>query len=102
MTPPYGHLYYRDPRTLRIARATATEAVLLERIGVLWSYRAWYRQQSRQDVWAGLALRSEVELRALVAVARRARRQVVADLVPLRSSWAGETELELRSSWGDR
>lgn len=67
----------------RIARAHATEAALLERIRELWTFRAWYARQPRQDYWWDLATRNTVELRALVQVARKARRAVDATPDPM-------------------
>lgn len=71
---PHGHV------SDRITRAHATETVLLERIAELIRFRAWYRRQARQDFWWDLARRNDVELRGLLAVARRARR--LADAAP--------------------
>jgi hypothetical protein len=55
-------------------RAHMTETILLERIAELWRFRDWYRRQPNWSWWSDLAARNRVELRALVKVARRARR----------------------------
>ena len=74
----------------RAIRAHVTEAVVLERIAELWRFRAWYRRQVHQDYWLDLAIRNDQELRALVRLVRKARRDV------------GWTEPELREAHGGR
>jgi hypothetical protein len=70
-----GQLFYAYREApVRVAQAHMTETVLLERIGELWRFRSWYRRQVRQDFWMDLAKRNDEELRALLKVARRARR----------------------------
>jgi hypothetical protein len=54
-------------------RAHMTETILLERIAELWRFRSWYRRQPRWDVWSDLAVRHDIELRALVRIARKSR-----------------------------
>lgn len=80
----------------RIARAHATEAHLLLRIAELIRFRAWYRRQVRQDMWMDLAARNDQELRALVAIARKARRSVDALPDPMTDAkgYADWTEAE--------
>lgn len=49
-----------------------------ERIRDLWTWRAWYRRQPNFAVWLDLARDNDRELRALVTIARRARRLAAA------------------------
>ena len=49
------------------------KSVLEDRISELWRYRQWCRQQPDAAFWSPLRLQYEVELRALIHVARLAR-----------------------------
>jgi len=88
-------VFYRS--TDRVAHAT--EAVLLERITDLWIERAWWRYNRWAD-WPDIRREHTAELRALVAVARRARRLAAAELVPSRDPWAGWSESEKAAGMG--
>lgn len=66
--------------TPRVMRALATEAVLLERIAECLRIRRWYRRTHWAD-WPDLRKENEVELRALVKLARRARQVAAPDPV---------------------
>ncbi len=83
----------------RLVRAHATEVSLMTRISDLWAFRAWYRRQANWSVWMDLAERNRIELRALVAIARRARR--IADEMPDPiDEYKGYTEAERAYSRG--
>ncbi len=55
----------------RVARAHMTEQLLLDRIGQLIRYRRWYRKQTA--LWQDLARENDIELRSLLALARKGR-----------------------------
>ena len=100
MTLADGRLFYRS--TDRVAHAT--EAVLLERITDLWIERAWWRYNRWAD-WPDIRREHTAELRALVAVARRARRLASAeqtDPITEAKGYQEHTESEMRMLWGDR
>jgi hypothetical protein len=91
----------------RIARAHVTESLVLDRIAELWRFRAWYRRQVRWDMWMDLAIRNDHELRALVTLARRARRltegtELAPDDMTTAKAWGemGWSESELAAAWG--
>lgn len=52
----------------------AARIALEERIGELLRWRAWYRRQADWGHWMDLAVKNDIRLRELVAVARQARR----------------------------
>lgn len=56
----------------QVIEAHATVAVLHDRIWELWRYRQWWRANRWAD-WPDLRHEHDIELRALVAVARKAR-----------------------------
>jgi len=93
MTLADGRLFYRS--TDRVAHAT--EAVLLERITDLWIERAWWRYNRWAD-WPDIRREHTAELRALVAVARRARRLSAEADVPIDTH--GWTPGELMEAYG--
>ena len=93
MTLADGRLFYRS--TDRVAHAT--EAVLLERITDLWIERAWWSYNRWAD-WPDIRREHTAELRALVAVARRARRLSAEADVPIDTH--GWTPGELMEAYG--
>ena len=56
--------------------------VMEDRIRDLWKIRQWYRQ-NRWAEWSDLRRENQVELRALVALGRRARKLAAAAPDPL-------------------
>jgi len=83
MTLADGRLFYRTPEPFD------TADVLAEEIRGRLHDRRWYRRQRHTTLYADLAHENDVALRALVAVARRARRLARAELVPLDTrGWA--------------
>ena len=77
--------------------------VLEDRIRYLWMIRKWYRQ-NRWAEWSDLRKENQVELRALVAIGRRARKLAAAAPDPLDAykSLRDFTESEMRLAAGDR
>ena len=86
ITPPIDH---------------ALRVVVEERITELLAYRRWYRAQPNWSNWMDLARDHDAELRALVRLARQARR-IAADAVPDPQSYtdAGWTNAELAEAYG--
>ena len=83
MTLADGRLFYRTPEPFD------TADILAEAIRERLHDRRWYRRQRHTTLYADLAHENDVALRALVAVARRARRLARAELVPLDTrGWA--------------
>lgn len=76
-----------------------TTDILMEAIRDRIHDRVWYRSQPRPETWRDLAERNDIELRALLTIARRARRLASAELIPYRDTW---TETEKRFAAGDR
>ena len=85
----------------RVALAHAYQVAVEERITDLWIQRAWWRYHRWAD-WPDIRQEQTVELRALVAIARRARR--VADALPdpvtEAKSYDAWTESEKAQAWG--
>lgn len=91
----------------RTVIAHATEQLLVERIAELWRWRSWYRAQANWSHWMNLARDNDVELRALLRIARRGRRLAAQAPDPLTEAkgWrerrdAGWTEAELAYARG--
>jgi hypothetical protein len=86
-----------------LTEAHALAVVVDERIRELLGYRRWYRH-NRWAVWTDLRLEHEIELRALVRVARRARRVAAMAYDPMTQAKAWEaqgwSEPELREAFG--
>ena len=83
MTLADGRLFYRTPEPFD------TADILAEAIREHLIDRRWYRSQRHTTLYADLAHENDIALRALVAVARRARRLARAELVPLDTrGWA--------------
>ena len=83
MTLADGRLFYRTPEPFDTADVLA--AAIREHL----IDRRWYRSQRHTTLYADLAHENDIALRALVAVARRARRLARAELVPLDTrGWA--------------
>jgi hypothetical protein len=83
MTLAYGFTVHRTPEPFD------TADILAEAIREHLVDRRWYRSQPHPAVYADLARENDIALRALVAVARRARRLARAELVPLDTrGWA--------------
>lgn len=62
-----------DPIERRVTDQ-AYRVALEERIAELWRWRTWYRQQRNSAHWSPLRHQHTDELRALVRIARSARR----------------------------
>ena len=81
----------------------ALRVVIEERISELLRWRSWYRRNRWAD-WTPLRHEHEVELRALVRLAREARRiaAAVPDPMTAAAAWtdAGWTESELAEAFG--
>ena len=90
MTLADGRLFHRTPEPFDTADVLA--AAIREHL----IDRRWYRSQPHPAVYADLARENDIALRALVAVARRARRLAAAELV-IQDGWV---EAELREAWG--
>jgi hypothetical protein len=92
----------------------ALQVVVEHRIAELLRFRRWYRAQPNWGYWLDLAAANDLELRALVRLARRARRIAAtayelpesADPVTAAKGYregytdAGYTESEARMLWG--
>lgn len=63
----------------------ALRVVIEERIAELWAWRAWYRQRADWASFMGLRAEHDAELRALVRLARRARKIAAAAPDPIDS-----------------
>ena len=97
MTLADGRLFYRTPPPPEPFDASD---VLMEAIRERIHDRRWYRCQPRPGYWRDFGHENDVALRALVAVARRARRLAAEADVPIDTR--GWTEAESRAMWGDR
>jgi len=75
-------------------RADQALAVVVEaRIGELWRERRWWRTNRWAD-WPDIRRDSDIELRALVRLARTARRLTAPDPVTAAKGYADWTEAE--------
>lgn len=85
------------------------EAIVLERITELLKWRKWYRARPDWGNFLGLAREHEVELRALLKLARQARREfrdhpadaTLEQADPI-TAYKGWSESEMRAAVGDR
>jgi len=98
MTLADGRLFHRTPEPFD------TADVLAEAIREHLIDRRWYRSQRHTTLYADLAHENDIALRALVAVARRARRLAATETDPITEAkgYQEHTESEMRMLWGDR
>ena len=80
------------------------EQIVMARIAELLSYRRWWRSNRWAD-WPEIRTAHEIELRALVRLARAFRRVEAAKPDPLDQAksfaeWSAWTEGEKVASWG--
>jgi hypothetical protein len=81
----------------------ALQVVVEERIRELIRFRKWYRSQPYWSNWMDLARDNDNELRALVRLARRARRIAATAYDPMTMAKQRDwTESEQRFAAGDR
>jgi hypothetical protein len=73
------------------------EAIILDRIADLWKLRKWYRE-NRWAEWSDLRRENYIELRALVKLARAARKRP--DPMDQYKSFASWSESEKAGAWG--
>ena len=92
MTLADGRLFHRTPEPFD------TADILAEAIREHLIDRRWYRRQRHTTLYADLAHENDVALRALVAVARRARRLSAKADVPIDTH--GWTPGELMEAYG--
>lgn len=87
-----------DART--VLTGDAMRLLVNERILELLNWRQWYRRQVRFDLWMDLAAANDAELRALLRLARKARKLAAAQAETTSWTDAGWCEPELREAFG--
>ncbi len=80
----------------------ALDTIVLERIAELLRYRSWYVRNpwARGPEWDDMRHDDRVELRALVRLARKARKHPAPDPMDLAKSYADWTSGELVAGFG--